>query len=228
MRDGESRQPEEGNQDHDRHPAHPGGYEPRGGREEQAGHHRQHQPHRTAEVVGVDGEQGKEEEIVEAVAAAGQEQQREHDEKIHRERPAEDEARGAGIHGDQRQDAGLVGGEPEHEGKEVEAIARAQRGQAEGGQTTDHDHSQQEGEQALVPLEQAEDGGPWVPRQRRHTLFHPPDHYSAFEGAWARGSSGAGADGAAPRTSSRRSSGTASSGTRPRSPTMIMRRPRPS
>ncbi len=73
--------------------------------------------------------------------------------------PRKISARGPRIHGDEGEDAELVGGEPEHQAIEVDLVARAQGKESQGGQTADHAHGEEHREDALVVLEQPEDHG---------------------------------------------------------------------
>ena len=165
---GEADQP-----DQDEHgiPAHPRRRQHCRRRVEEPGHHRAPETDPGAEVVRVDGDQREEEEVEEAVVAAREVEEREDQEQVDGEGPTEHDARlaRARVDADEGEDADLVGGEPEDQGGEVDAEPRPE-GQAQGREAADHDHGQEGGEDTLVALEEANDGGPGPARRRRHGL----------------------------------------------------------
>ncbi len=136
--------------------------------EESRPHQRQEQTDPATEVVGVDRDQGKEEVDERAVTPAGEVEEREDEEEVDAERTGEDGPGLARAHDDEGEDAELVGGEPQHEGVDVHAMPGPQGDQPEGRQTADHHDGEQDGEHALVALEQAQDRVPTFPHRGRH------------------------------------------------------------
>src|SRR5882724_8829753 len=165
--DGEGGQPDQPDENDHGIPAHPVRGECGRRGVEQSRHDRPREAHPGAEVVGVDGEQGDEEQVEEAGPAAREIEQREDEEQVHRERAAEHHPGRARIDADQGEDADLVHGEPEDEGREVDSVPGPE-GQAEGGEPSDHHHGEEEGEDTLVPLEETDNGRPGSARRGRH------------------------------------------------------------
>ncbi len=140
------------------------------GRHEPTRDERGHEGDPGAEVVRVDGHEGEEEQVEEAAAAAREQHEHEDQQQVDAERAEEDRAGGARLHGDQREDADLVEREPHDEGDEVDALAWPERNEAERGETADHRHREEDGEDALVALQQPEDRVPGLAlgRHRGH------------------------------------------------------------
>jgi hypothetical protein len=154
---GEAHQPRD--DDHGR-PADPRRRERGGGGVEQARQQGHHEPGARPEVVGVDGDEREEQQVEDAVAPAGEVEEDEDEEHVHGERADEDAPRGARIHGHEREHPGLVGGEPDDEGVDVDAAPGAEREQAERGEAAHHDDREQDREDALVPRQEPDDGRP--------------------------------------------------------------------
>ena len=163
-------QAEEHHEERDAGPADPRRRQGGRGRHEAAGGERSHEGDPRSEVVRIDRHEREEEQVEEALAAAGQQHQDEDEEQVDGQRAEEDGARGARLHGDQREDAELVEGEPDDEGEEVDALARPERNEAERGEAADHRDREQDGEHPLIALQQPEDRVPGLAlrRHRRH------------------------------------------------------------
>ena len=95
-----------------RGPARPRLGERRRGGVEQPGDQRQQQTAPRTEVERVDGDEREEQQVEEAVGAAGQIEQEEDEQEVDAQRADEDRSRRARLDGDEREDAGLVRGEP--------------------------------------------------------------------------------------------------------------------
>ncbi len=179
MAEGESGQPELSHDDGDRGPRHVRRGHPRRGPVEHPGHEGQQQPDPAPEVVGVDRHQREEQVHERAVAAAGEVEEQEHQREVDAQRGGEDPARGAGVHGHQREDARLVEPEPDDQGVDVDPMAGTEGHEAEGGQAAHHHDGEQDREQALVALEHPEGRGParasgGGQRHGGHTIMRPP------------------------------------------------------
>ena len=156
-----------GKEEH-RRPADPGRHEPRGQRVERAGGERGRGRDPGPEVIGIDGDERKEERVVKAITAAGEQEQHEDQTEVDPQRAEEDRARRGGLHGDEREHAELVRGEPEDERDQVDAIAGTERDQPDRRESADHGDGQQDREDALVTLEESKDGLPGFSLGRRH------------------------------------------------------------
>ena len=117
-------QAEEHHEERDAGPADPRRRQGGRGRHQAAGGERGHEGDPRSEVVRIDRHEREEEQVEEALAAAGQQHQDEDEEQVDGQRAEEDGARGARLHGDQREDAELVEGEPDDEG----GVEQAEKG----------------------------------------------------------------------------------------------------
>ncbi|OLE39891.1 MAG: hypothetical protein AUG00_00240 [Candidatus Rokubacteria bacterium 13_1_20CM_2_70_7] len=165
---GHRRQAGERGENEPRRPADPGWHQPRRERIEPAGDERGTQAHPRTEVVGVDRDQREEEEVEKAVAAAGEVEEREDEQEIDAERVEKDDAGGAGIDRDQREDANLVRREPRHQREQIDLVAGPQGDEAESRQAPYHHDGEKDGEHPLVALEQLEDRVPRLAASGRH------------------------------------------------------------
>ena len=164
---GEGGQADEADEDDHGIPAHPVRGEGGRRRVEQAGHDRAGEAHPGTEVVGVDGKERDEEQVEEARATAREIEEGEDEQQVDGEGPAEHHPGRARIDADQGEDTHLVHGEPEDERRKVDPVPGPE-GEAEGGESSDHHHGEEEGEHALVPLEETDDGRPGSARRGRH------------------------------------------------------------
>src|SRR5712691_225808 len=126
-----------------------------------ASHRGEDEAHPPSEVIRVDRDERKEEVDPGAVAAAGEDEQREHEHEVDAERAHERPAGVPRVDGDEREHPDLVGGEPEHDPVVgLDLIPGPQPDQTEGRETTDHGDGQKDREEPLVALEEPEDRAP--------------------------------------------------------------------
>src|SRR2546425_2666545 len=145
-------------------------------------HHRPAEPDPGPEIVGVDGDEGKEQKVKDAVAGPREAQEHEDQEQVDREGADEVCSGRARIDRDQREDADLIGPEPEDEPVEVDPVPRPERKKPERGEAADHDDGQENREHALVALQQPKAGVPRFSLGGGHGHLHADYSIGAHHG----------------------------------------------
>src|SRR6185503_19209643 len=154
---------------------------------ESPSHHCGAEPDPRTKVVGVDRDERKEQQVVDAGDSSGEAQEDEDQEKIDRQGSDEVRAGRAGVDGHQGEDTDLVGREAGDDPLEVDiGIGRSQRKETERGQTADHDDGQENREDSLVALQQPEAGMPWFPLDGRRGHLFADYSIVANHGRWLR------------------------------------------